>query len=96
MIIRLYTVLLPTAKTLGHGVDSSHINFCRTKQPISIRDTHGTFQILRMKKTENRALNSLGMTLPTVTILGCNGILYSRKIDTDGNVAEATPERCPR
>ena len=34
------------------------------------RDTHGTFQILQMKKTENRVLNSLGMTLPTVTIYG--------------------------
>lgn len=70
MIIRLYTVLLLGAKTLSRGVDSSHITFCRTEQPISIRDTHGTFQILRMKKTENRVLNSLGMTLPTVTIYG--------------------------
>ena len=70
MIIRLYTVLLPTAKTLGHGVDSSHIIFYLTEQPISIRDIHGTFQILQMKKTENRVLNSLGMMRPTVTIYG--------------------------
>ena len=70
MMNRLYTVLLPTAKTLGRGVDSSHIIFYLTEQPISIRDIHGTFQILRMKKTENRALNSLGMTLQTVTIYG--------------------------
>ena len=70
MIIRLYTVLLPTAKTLGRGADSSHIIFCRTEQPISIRDTHGTFQILRMKMTASLVWNSLGMTLPTVTIYG--------------------------
>lgn len=70
MIIRLSTVLLPAAKTHGRGADSSRITFCRTEQPISINDIHGTSQILRMKKTENRVLNSLGMTLPTVTIYG--------------------------
>ena len=70
MIIRLYTVLLPTAKTLGRGADSSHIIFCQTEQPISINDILGTFQILRMKMTGNRVLNSLGMMRPTVTIYG--------------------------
>lgn len=57
-------------KTLGRGVDSSHITFCRTEQPISINDILGTFQILRMKMTGNRVSNSLGMTLPTVMIYG--------------------------
>ena len=46
------------------------VTYYLMEQPISIRDTHGTFQIRRMKKMENRVLNSLGMTLPTVTIYG--------------------------